>query len=196
MEKGAPIAEIISKLDVVVRALPGELGHAALFAGKPLRSRVRGIGADSLLPLSFVMVAGPRRGRARERLQKLQPIRRLVNLQILFLIWMHGGEKVIRCDCELSAAPRRVQESLLIRACDFLRRSPNVVPRGAELRIHVRMNFTAYQDRAAAMPLGLAAGVPETAATCDVVETRRHHDPELSMVADDPNLTLLDFKDW
>ena len=71
-----------------------------------------------------------------------------------------------------------------------------MAPRGEDLRIHGRMDLTAYQDRAAAMPLGLAAGIPEEAVTCDVVKTLRNFDPLLSTDADDPDLTLLDREHW
>ena len=136
----------------------------------PKSSLSRG-GCGLSLPHPFLAVANPKRGRARERWVKARAARCLVNLWILFLNLLHGGQEKLRCEWAPSAAQQRVHKSLLGRARDFLRRSPDVAPSGEDVRNHARMNLSAYMQHPAAMPLGVSAGIPEQAATCYVVRT-------------------------
>ena len=190
------MSKIIAHLDVWLRSLPGELGRCARLLGRPPRPRRHGHGEDSVFPLPSMSLVLPRRGRGRARCSAALPARRLVNLWILFLNYLHGGSMGTRCDWSPSAAQRRVHESLMTRARDFLRRSPAAAPRGEEVRAHVKMNDSAYLQHPAAIPLGAAAGIPGEAATCDVVESLRSTHPDLARVAEDPRACLLPQDAW
>ena len=96
------------------------------------------------------------------------------------------------CEYEPSSAQSRCLAHLLSEAELFLSRASLWSPSGDAIRLHVRLDQTSYADRhGVAVPLGISAGVPDLAATCDVAGVFAEEDDPLAGPAADPAEALL-----
>ena len=103
----------------------------------------------------------------------------------------YGEKRAVICDFRPSSAQARVLASLRERAADLVRQCSSVDLDGQEIQKILRVDFGDYRGLSAVRPLGVRAGVPESAATVDAAALLSDWDPVLASQCEDPSALLL-----
>ena len=120
----------------------------------------------------------------------------LVNLWVAALNYLHEGADGRGCASYPSAAQTRILDRLRFQAGLFVRRAPMRCPDREELMQYMKMREMVYSGKHGCVALGLNAGIPAVAASCDAAAVLADWSPELSRQCEDPWALLLPRSRW
>ena len=120
----------------------------------------------------------------------------LVNLWIAALNYLHEGAGGEASALAPSAAQPRVLARLRVRARLFLRRAPVRCPTQEELMRYMKLNELSYNGGQVSIALGLSAGIPALAATCNSAQVLSDWNAELAHQCEEPWALLLPRSQW
>ena len=198
LSAGSGLLAVLIQTIVLLKAVPGSLGRFVRSWHLPLLPRAPHVASREIFPLPWLEDRRAPRGRARERAGRShsQVARQLANLWIAVLNYMHWGPHFGICQSRPSTAQARAQHSLLDRAHGFLRRCPVGAAGGDAINSMLRVAADGYSSNAGVLPLGLRAGVPDTAAVVDTAAVLRHFDPIVAEQCENPAALLLPLAEW
>jgi hypothetical protein len=165
----------------MLEAPPGALGSFLQLAGAALGAREPGLSHDQIFPLPWI----PRLSSQQKVVlgRSLRPNHyEQLTVTVAVLNWMHGGDSFQIC----RLMPSRAQGRILRRLCDnvlerFSRLDGRHVDRSF-IRKFLRLDRHSYGARQVAKPLGVQAGVPTAAATCDPANALSVFGPEIAEI--------------
>ena len=182
------LGEIALHLIQWLGVFPGSLGAFFRRAGGPLTARPSGLSSPEIFPLPWIMYP---KGAGKQAAPVPPNSVLWANLWIGLLNHMYGEQKTGLCSFSPSAAQSRVLASLRRRAAAFVHRCSGVDADGAGINQLLRLHLNDYREHPGVKPLGVRAGLPDSAATVDASAVLRDWDPLLSRQCEDPELLLL-----
>ena len=168
---------------------PSSLGIFCRDAGGALGHRLSGVSPEHVFPLPWI----PRSPAAQREMFGTYVVRAEwahATLLVAVLNYMHGGLQFEICRLAPAAAQKRVMRQQMALARRTAQELKDAEVSSRAIRDFMRLDLFGYGARQVARPLGLRAGVPEVAATCDTAKVLAVHNPPLSALCEDPSLLM------